>query len=125
MPRPEKPFDWDLVDSLAANGASEWFVAERLVLKDREEPDAKKIENKIRFINRRIRKRYNMSYVQYRDKKEESYRIKLRQTQRKVAIEDKSVPMLIWLGKVDLGQKEKAVETKGDIKITYREAKKK
>ncbi len=52
-----------------------------------------------------IRYRFN----EYLTKARSSLKIKLRRAQLKVAIENESVPMLIWLGKQLLGQSENVV----------------
>jgi len=106
MARPRVDFDWSLVESLAAHEASEEFIAERLLIKEGIEPDFKKIQAKIKLLQRRIKERYEMSFVQYRDKNIEPKRIKLRQLQWKSA-EAGNVATLIWLGKQYLGQADK------------------
>lgn len=114
--RPKKDLNWDVVNSLCANGASEWFIAEQLLNIEGQFADAKSIKSKIQFISRKIKERYKMTFVEYRDKKTETWRIKLRQAQWKAAIEERKPAMLIFLGKVCLGQVES--DNVGDDALT-------
>lgn len=107
MARPRSEFDWDLVESLVMLEAPEAFVAERLVAKEGEEINDKTIQAKIKLIQRRIKERFNCSFVQFRDQKIESRRIDLRQWQWRTA-EQGNPTMLIWLGKQYLEQRDKA-----------------
>lgn len=110
---PKKPFDWDLVDSLLMRESSLEFVAERLIVKDGAFVNKKSIDAKVKLIQRRIKERFSLSFVQYRNQKMEPQRIKLRDWQWKAA-EKGSIPMLIWLGKQYLAQSER-VEQKTEI----------
>lgn len=100
---PKKQFDWDIVDSLLMRESSLEFVAERLLVKEGQSINKKTIAAKVKLIQRRIKERFDLSFVQYRQQKMEPQRIKLRDWQWKAA-EKGSVPMLIWLGKQYLGQ---------------------
>lgn len=105
MARPRDEFDWNLVESLSMMEASEAFIAERLIANDSGEINAKSIQAKIKIIQRRIKERFECSFVQFRDSRVESQKIKLRSWQWKSA-ERGSVEMQKWLGKQYLGQVE-------------------
>lgn len=109
MGRPRDDFDWNLVDSLVLLHASERFIAERLLAGEAKPVNKASIIAKIKLIQRRIKERYGESFVQFRDNKGETTRIKLRQWQLKSA-EAGNVTMQIWLGKNLLGQKDKSDE---------------
>ena len=113
-----KDFDWDLVDSLAILEARMQFVAERLLLKEGKEANAKTIKSKCKFIERRITERYNCGYVAYVDQKKESWRLTLRQKMRKAA-QDGNITMMIFLSKQDLGYSDK-VEQKAEVTTTVK-----
>jgi len=118
MSRQRGPFDWNLVESLAKLEATETFVAERLLAANNEEINASSIVAKVKTLQRRIRERFDCSYVQYREKNKEYRRIMLRGWQWKAA-EQLNPTILIWLGKQYLGQTDKQqVElTKEDSKL--------
>lgn len=107
MGRPQIPFDWDLVDGLLALNASEDYVAERLLIQSGEPVNDLTLKAKIRTMQRRIRLRWDMTFVEYRKKKLEGRNLKLAQLQLKAA-EKGSAAMLIWLGKQWLGQADKS-----------------
>ena len=110
MGAPPKFFDWNLVESLAIVEAECRYVAERMLLASKkvtlEEIDKRMIDSMVVRINRKLKQRFNVTYVQYVDQKKEAWRIKLRVLQRKKA-EEGNPTMLIWLGKQDLGQTDK------------------
>jgi hypothetical protein len=106
MARPRDDFDWHLVESLIILEASEQYIAERLLIKDADEVNAKSIQAKIKLIQRRIKERYDCSFVQFRQQKFEGQKIKLRTYQWRSA-EKGNVTMQIWLGKQYLGQSDK------------------
>jgi hypothetical protein len=106
MSRPRNDFDWSLVESLTMLEASEAFVAERLILKDGGEVDSKSIQAKIKLIQRRVKERFECSFVQFREQKIEQRKIQLRTWQWKAA-EGGNPTMLIWLGKQYLDQRDK------------------
>jgi hypothetical protein len=111
MARPRKPFNWDSVDALISMRATEKYIAEYLLKKEDKlgphEITAKAIQRKAKLINRRIQERWGMSFVQFREQKQEDWRIELTQLQRKAAREGK-IAMQIWLGKQDLEQRDKS-----------------
>lgn len=110
--RPRDEFDWNLVESLTILEASESFIAERLLIKYGEPVNEKSIQAKIKLIQRRIKEKYNSSFVQFRKQKFEGQKIKLRTYQWRSA-EQGNVTMQIWLGKQYLGQSDK-VDTSED-----------
>lgn len=104
--RPKSSFDWDLVESLSILEASEVFIAERLLIKEGVNPDKKSIAAKVKLIQRRIEERYGYNFVQYKDQKVETKRIKLRQSLFKAA-ENGNISAMIWLSKQYLGMSDK------------------
>lgn len=111
MGAPTKFFDWNILESLAIMEADCRYVAERILLASKEHTleDITKthIDAMVVRINRKLKQRFNVTYVQYVDQKKEAWRVKLRVLQRKSA-EKGNVVMQIWLGKQDLGQSDKA-----------------
>lgn len=55
-----------------------------------------------------IKRKYDMSFAEFRDRYGQSSLISLRRRQFKAAIDEGSVPMMTWLGKQYLDQKDKA-----------------
>lgn len=53
-----------------------------------------------------IKREFSMSFTEYADIHRGKGRVSLRRTQFKVANDDENVPMLIHLGKTELGQKD-------------------
>jgi hypothetical protein len=109
MARPRKPFNWDIVEALISLKASERYIAEYLLKKEGHAPneiDSRMVSRNIKLLQRRIKERWGTSFVQFRDQKQEDWRIELIQLQRKSA-KDGKIAMQIWLGKQDLGQHDK------------------
>jgi hypothetical protein len=130
MGRPKKEIDWVLLDSNCGLDASLDYCGEaQLRLWQQEqmkqinqgfkvgkiiEVNYKAIDAACEVLARRIRERFNCTFAEYRNKKKDNFRMTLRQTQKVVAVKDKNVTMLIWLGKQELGQKEKLDTTSND-----------
>lgn len=113
--RPKIQIDWDSLEALLGLEASEYYCATWLLKKQGKDIDQKSIDAAIKVIQRRIKERFGMSFVQYRDKMLDGRRMKLRELQWKAA--DKGNPaVLIWLGKQYLGQSEK-VEAKQAVTV--------
>ena len=116
MARPRDSFDWDLVESLVILEASAVFIAERLLIKDKQPITKHGLTAKSKLIQRRIKERFGINFVQYTEQKRDGRRVRLRQLQWKSA-ESGNVVMQIWLGKQYLGQMDKApvkeLETSG------------
>lgn len=109
MARPRLSFNWDAVEALISLKASERYIAEYLLKKDGVSPadiDGKMIQKKIKLLQRRITERWGCSFVQFREQKQEDWKIELTQLQRKAA-KSGNVTMQIWLGKQDLEQRDK------------------
>lgn len=101
-----KELDWDLLDSLSGVDAALDYCAERQLLKWGEESCKKTIKAAREVIERRIRERYDLTFTEYKSKRIEPIRIKLRQKQIQVAMAG-NCTMLIFLGKNYLGQSDK------------------
>lgn len=106
MSRQREPFDWDLVESLVIAEASEQLIAERLLALEKKEANFKSIQAKIKLIQRRIKERFNCSFVQWREQKLDYKKMKLRQRMWE-AVDKGNVTAMIWLSKQYLGFTEK------------------
>lgn len=93
--------DWDMLDAILRFGATCVDCAE--ILKTSEDA-----------IQRNIKRRFKMTFAQYRDRKMAPTRQKLRAKQYEMAVEFGNVTMLIWLGKQMLGQSEKVTHVEED-----------
>ena len=110
MGAPEKPFDWNLLESLAILECELLYVAERMLIGVGAEVNKTAIESMMKRINRQLSKRFDCTYVQYRRQKEEYRRAKLRQLMWKTAEKGNCV-MQIWLSKQILGYSDKVEQT--------------
>lgn len=106
------PFDWVMVDALCGLGATQEYTAEKLLIKEGAPINPQTLRATVVWISRTIQKAHGMTYVQYCDKKEESFKLSLKQTMRKNAIESNNVTMQIWLSKQYLGYSDKLEEKK-------------
>lgn len=107
---PTKFFDWHLLESLAIVEARAEYVCERMLIASGRNPfeiSRTDIESMHKRLNRRLKQRFDLTYVQYVEQKREAWRIKLRSLQRTSAVNG-NVTMQIWLGKQELGQVDKA-----------------
>lgn len=103
--RPKKELDWRLIDSILQYGAS------LVDCSDICEMSEDSVQNKIKA-------KYGVTFSEYRDRKKSKMRMKLRQKQFDLALKG-NVPLLIWLGKQELGQSDRAENTNTDkIEIT-------
>jgi hypothetical protein len=102
MARPRKELEnmefngWDQLDSLIMWASAE-YCAEKLGLS----ADS---------LSTRIKERHAMGFSEYKNKRKETLRINLLKKQYDVAMAG-NVSMLIWLGKNELGQKDKIEQT--------------
>lgn len=104
MGRPEKSFDWKVLDAVLQYNASKKDCAGFLEVSED-------------TIERRIKSEYNMTFSEYKNLKMGKARIKLAQKQYDMAMKG-NVPLLIWLGKNWLGQSDKQETlTTGEVKI--------
>jgi len=98
MARPTKDLEniefngWDQLDALIV-WASQVYCAEKLGIS-------------IETLATKIKERTGLSFPEYKHQKKESLRINLLKKQYDVAMAG-NVSMLIWLGKNELGQKDK------------------
>ena len=72
-------------------------------------------------IVRFIRRKYKMSFAEYSDKKKSTIRMKLRQKQLELALDEGNVSMLIWCGKQLLGQSDQTsvTQTSNVVQLRY------
>jgi hypothetical protein len=118
MGRPRKEIDWNLLDSLITLSAQLNFCAERQLVEWKEEVNHQTIKACREVLERRIKERFNLTFTEYREQKKEPLRLKLRQKQIDMALAG-NVALLIWLGKNELGQKDKQeISTEDDKPIT-------
>ena len=107
--RPEKDFNWELIDGVLQFGANLIDCSELLKVSDD-------------TIQRRIKKEFNCTFTEYRHKKMSKMRMKLLQKQYEVAMSG-NVALLIWLGKQHLGQTDKIEQSQHqDISINITES---
>ena len=91
--RPEKEFDWKVLDSILQFGANLIDCSELLDVSED-------------TIQRKIKGEHGCTFTEYRTKKMGRMRVKLLQKQFEMA-QNGNVALLIWLGKQHLGQAEK------------------
>ncbi len=103
MGAPKKFFDWDFVDSLLRLNASLEYICEELIKRENQEINIKTLNAKKKFVERRIREKFDLTFVDYKSKRLEPKRLSLFKKQYDVAMSG-NVTMLIWLGKQLLGQ---------------------
>lgn len=94
MTRPEKPIDWEKVDSLLEAGCKASEICPHFNLH-------------VETFYDRVRKQYDMLYTDYAALLQQKGQSCLRLAQYKKALERDNT-MLIWLGKQRLGQRENA-----------------
>jgi hypothetical protein len=92
--RPQKEINWEVLNGILQYGASLVDCAEMLDVSED-------------TIERKIKDQYAVTFKEYRDQKKSKMRMKLRQKQFEMALKG-NVPLLIWLGKNELGQTDKA-----------------
>jgi hypothetical protein len=91
--RQQKPIDWNLVDELLEAGCHGTEIAPNFDLTYE------------RFYERVVEK-YNMSFTEYSQKIRQKGESCLRKVQYDEAIKNKNTPLLIWLGKCRLKQRD-------------------
>ncbi len=91
--RPEKEFDWKVLDSILQFGANLIDCSELLDVSED-------------TVQRKIKSEYGCTFTEYRAKKMGRMRVKLLQKQYEMA-QNGNVALLIWLGKQHLGQSDK------------------
>jgi hypothetical protein len=95
--RPEKEFDWKILDSILQFGANLIDCSELLEVSED-------------TVQRKIKSEHGCTFTEYRTKKMGRMRVKLLQKQYEMA-QNGNVALLIWLGKQYLGQSDKAEST--------------
>lgn len=107
MGRPRKEFDWKLLESHARNQSTEAFAAEVMLIAQGIEPNKTNVSAQVKLIQRRLRERWDIGYVEFVEQKKQYVKSSLRGWQLKAASEG-NVTMQIWLGKQYLDQKDKS-----------------
>ena len=108
--RPEKPIDYNQLQKLCA-------------IQCTGEECASLLECSYEHLNNQLKKDGHGGFLDYFKKHSATGKASLRRRQYKAAVEDGNVPMMIWLGKQYLGQKEpekateQIIETKPIEKI--------
>lgn len=113
--RPLKDIDWVNLDGLLCLDASlDYCCEQQILVGNKKLKDAglapvelcdRTIQTMRKHLARHIRRRFNCTFAQYRDKKMEGTKLTIKQEQIKLAKKGNAT-MLIWLGKVLLGQRE-------------------
>jgi len=101
-----KEINWDVVDALATNKSSERYIAEYLLKKEGHLLNKTMVDTMVKRIEHRIKERWNVTFIQFREQKQEAWKVELTQLQRTSA-RNGSIPMQIFLGKQDLDQCDK------------------
>lgn len=104
--RPEKEFDWKVLDSILQFGANLIDCSELLDVSDD-------------TIQRKIRSEHGCTFSEYRTKKMGRMRVKLLQKQYEMA-QNGNVALLIWLGKQHLGQTDKVVQEIQEVNLEFK-----
>ena len=105
--RPEVQVNWAAIDKLCALHAPANEIADYISL----------TESAVSYdtLDRRAKQVHKMTFAEYVKQKTNAHgKIRLRQAQMKVAVENLNPTMLIWLGKQYLGQKDQ-VEAIGNV----------
>lgn len=100
--RPRIDFDWDLFDELCRIHCTK-IELERVMGCSYD------------VMNRRIKEKFNMTFRQYYNTMAADGKASLRRKQWQKALEDENVTMMIHLGKVHLGQGDKAAPEGDDF----------
>ena len=103
--RPEKEFDWKVLDSILQFGANLIDCSELLDVSDD-------------TIQRKIKSEHGCTFSEYRTKKMGRMRVKLLQKQYEMA-QNGNVALLIWLGKQHLGQKDKIEQEVKEVDLVF------
>jgi hypothetical protein len=90
-----------------------WDQLDALIVWSNQVYCAEKLGINIDTLADRIKERTGLSFSEYKDQKKEAMRVNIRKKQYDVAMAG-NVSMLIWLGKNELGQKDKS---ENEIKI--------
>lgn len=94
MGRPLIEIDFKLVDSLCAI----WCTGEEI---------AGTLDVDYDTLQRAVKRKFGVTFAEYYKRKSAKGNMSLRRAQYKAAVTDEKVPMQIWLGKQNLGQKDK------------------
>lgn len=94
MGAPTKDIDWDEIDKLARIHCTETEICDF-------------VDRGKSFLQNRCKERFNCTFKQYLEQKRGAGKRQLRKVQFDMAVEDKCVPMAIFLGKNLLGQSDK------------------
>lgn len=90
-----------------------WAQLDAMIIWSNQVYCAEKLGINIDTLADRIKERTGLSFSEYKEEKKEAMRVNIRKKQYDVAMAG-NVSMLIWLGKNELGQKDKL---DSDIKI--------
>jgi len=96
--RPPRQFDWQFVETLATLGAQLTYVAENLLIRESRVIDKVSVATKMKMIERKIRKKFDCTYVEYVSQRQEYWRLKLKQRMRAAALNG-NVTAMIFLSK--------------------------
>lgn len=101
-----------------------WAQLDALIVWSNQEYCAEKLGMSADSLAKRILERTGLSFTEYKEQKKEPMRVNLKKKQYDIAMAG-NVSMLIWLGKNELGQKDKIeqdVTNKTiEVKLAYSE----
>lgn len=100
-----------------------WDQLDAMIIWSNQVYCADKLKINIDTLAARIKERTGLSFSEYKEEKKEAMRVNLRKKQYDVAMAG-NVSMLIWLGKNELGQKDKLEhdtvdEIKEGLRLAY------
>lgn len=87
----------------------DWKIIDTAILFGTKQYCAEKVNISIDTLTRAIKEKYNCEFSVYKEQKREEIKVNLQLKQYDIAMKG-NVSMLIWLGKVWLGQKEIEIE---------------
>lgn len=110
----EVPFNWELVEKLAAMKAKQTYIAQCLLVEENTYIDKTSLDSKETLIRRKIKERYGCDYVGFLAIMNEAIKVKIYGWQLK-ACENLNPTMLVHMGKQELGQRDKIDEKPAEL----------
>ena len=108
MGRPKKQFDWQTLESLIQVTANQDYIAERMLIKDGKAVTPKSIATYRKRIQRALKDKYQLTFVQYKAQRMEGIKTQLIHKALERAIQGNSNTMLIFCLKNICGWSDKA-----------------
>lgn len=110
--RPRREIDFEQLDAILCTGVGTLeYCAERQLITDKSDVTSVSIKSMGTNIERKIRERYDCTFIEYKRRKQEGLQISIVNKQIALALGGHGNPtMLIWLGKNKCGQADKIEE---------------